>query len=516
MALVLLGTTSAALLDYLFKAKAVETFGPGDGLLRFFALYYAVTSLIAFLLQTLGSRPVLERFGLALTTSTPSIALLAGSIGGLIAPGFGSLVVARGGESIFRGSWFRSGYELFFTPLPAAERRAAKSLIDVALDRLGDAVGGGFVRLAVAFVPLAQSSTILFAGMAASVGAIVAASHLNRWYVRTLERSLVNQGGGVNLSDTNDGATARVLLSIRQRHEDRHPPARTGAVSVWAADRMIQDILSLRSGNHDRVINVLSRPEGLRAGVVAHAIPLLASEPVADYAMFALRKVAEERVGELLDALLDPNQEFAVRRQLARVFSVAVSQRAADGLMFALDDSRFDVRFQSARSLAAIVEKNSRIRIDRQRVEDVVIREVADSRPIWESGRLLDGIVSESPLEEFVRDRAVQSLAHVFTLLSLVLPREPLQIAFRSLQSADRRLRGTALEYLEGVLPSHIRQSLWPFLVYRRGRGLVQKREEIFANLLRSSSSPTLMGIAGHLQTRQGAGSERPNAYPDR
>ncbi len=45
MALVLLGTTSAALLDYLFKAKAVETFGPGDGLLRFFALYYAATSL---------------------------------------------------------------------------------------------------------------------------------------------------------------------------------------------------------------------------------------------------------------------------------------------------------------------------------------------------------------------------------------------------------------------------------------------------------------------------------------
>ena len=75
MALVLLRDHERGALDYLFKAKAVETFGPGDGLLRFFALYYAVTSLIAFLLQTLGSRPVLERFGLVLTTSTPSIAL---------------------------------------------------------------------------------------------------------------------------------------------------------------------------------------------------------------------------------------------------------------------------------------------------------------------------------------------------------------------------------------------------------------------------------------------------------
>ena len=75
--LVLLGTTSAALIEYLFKAQAVETFGPGDNLLRFFAVYYAATNLITFILQTLSSRAILERFGLALTTSTPSIALLA-------------------------------------------------------------------------------------------------------------------------------------------------------------------------------------------------------------------------------------------------------------------------------------------------------------------------------------------------------------------------------------------------------------------------------------------------------
>ena len=104
VALVLLGTTSAALMEFLFKARAVETLGSGDGLLRFFAVYYGITSLIAFLLQFLGSRIALERFGLALTASTPSIALLAGSLGSLIAPGLGGLMVARGGESVFRGS----------------------------------------------------------------------------------------------------------------------------------------------------------------------------------------------------------------------------------------------------------------------------------------------------------------------------------------------------------------------------------------------------------------------------
>ena len=65
--------------------------------------------------------------------------------------------------------------------------------------------------------------------------------------------------------------------------------------------------------------------------------------------------------GALTDALLDPNQHFDVRRRLARVFSVCVSQRAAGGLLLALDDARFDVRFQAARSLNAIVEKNPRV-----------------------------------------------------------------------------------------------------------------------------------------------------------
>jgi hypothetical protein len=81
----------------------------------------------------------------------------------------------------------------------------------------------------------------------------------------------------------------------------------------------------------------------------------------------------------------------------------------------------------------------------------------------------------------------------VFTLLALVLPREPLQIAFRGLHTDDQNLRGTALEYLEGILPPPIRQRLWPFLEDRRplerqGRA----HDDILADLLRSNRSIVL------------------------
>jgi ATP:ADP antiporter, AAA family len=504
--LVLLGTTSAALVDYLFKAQAIEAFGRGDNLLRFFALYYAATSVLAFALQTSASRMVLERFGLAVSAGTPAGALLAGSIVSLVAPGFGSLLMARGGESVFRSSFFRAGYELFYTPIPADEKRAAKTLIDVGFDRLGDGVGGGAVRLAILLAPVSQSSAILSLAIMCSAGALWAASRLNRGYLGTLASSLVDLSRRAAVDPIDAKTTVSGIrppwllagdgaepLTSHARHTDgtsaRH------AIDPASLEPEVRDILGLRSRDRRRVVEVLSREDGLTAGLVPHAITLLAWDQVADHALFALRKVAEERIGQLVDALLDPNQDFAVRRRLARVFSVCVSQRAASGLMFGLDDPRFDVRFQSARSLSAIIEKNPLVQIDSAQIFAVVLREVAVGRGVWESRRLLDGADEgnrPTTLDEFVRTRAGESLAHVFTLLSLALPREPLQIAFRSLYTDDEQLQGTALEYLESVLPPAIRQRLWPFIERRAVARSVRPREEVMAELLRSNHSIVL------------------------
>jgi ATP:ADP antiporter, AAA family len=410
--------------------------------------------------------------------------------------------MARGGESVFRGSLFRSGYELFYTPIPAAEKRAAKAIVDVGFDRLGDAMGGGLVKAVLLVAPAVQYPAILAISMACSAGAIFAASRLNRGYIRTLEKSLINRAVEIDLSDVADGTTRTLMLRTLgrsradlglPRSDDADGPRGQPTVGSAALDPDVQMILRLRSRNRDDVARLLRAEEGVPAALVPHVISLLAWDPVAEDAVFALRKIAEERIGELTDALIDPNQDFAVRRRLARVFAVCVSQRATDGLMLGLDDLRFEVRFQCGRSLAAILDKYPANRIDREQIFTVVLREAAVGRPVWESRRLLDGLdASDSApgVDAFVRGRAGQSLAHVFTLLSLVLPREPLQIAFRSLFTDDRQLQGTALEYLEGILPAPIRQRLWPYLEDRRpAKGSTRQGPEIVEELLRSNAS---------------------------
>ena len=500
-ALVLLGTIGAALIDYLFKVQAVQQFGSGDSLLRFFAIYYAGVSLLAFVVQSSVGTLALEKLGLAITASTPSLALVVGGIGGMIFPGLEGAIVARAGESTFRGSLFRTGYEIFYTPVPADEKRAAKSIIDVGFDRFGDAIGGGLIRLLILLPATRQYGAIMLVSIVVSAAAVYIARRLSAGYIHTLERSLIDRAVELDLSDIEDITTRTVVLKTMatpfvsgltyERERDRTTATTTLGPPI--SDPEVQEILALKSRDRDRILKVLRDEEGLPGTLIPHVIPLLAWDPVAEDAVRALRKVAEERVGELVDALLDPNQPFAVRRRLARAFSVCVSQRAVDGLLLGLEDLRFEVRFQCGRSLAAILEKNSRIRIDRERVFDVVRREVAVSRPVWQSHRLLDSVETtedRSFVDEFLKDRAGQSLAHVFTLLSLVLPTSPLQIAYRGLHTDDPKLRGTALEYLEGVLPQDISQRLAPFIgIGAHTTQDARPREEILADLLRSNES---------------------------
>ena len=162
-------------------------------------------------------------------------------------------------------------------------------------------------------------------------------------------------------------------------------------------------------------------------------IPLLGVRAVAGDAMQALQRVADQHPGALIDALLDPSNPPAVRRRLARVLSACRSQIVADGLLMALDDEPLDVRVQCARSLFRIRRRCSEIRFDGERMLDLVRSELT---------------------------REASDLAHLFTLLSFVVPVQPLRAAYRGLRGADPHARGTALEYLHGILPKDVRVAL--------------------------------------------------------
>jgi hypothetical protein len=503
-ALVLLGTIAETFVDQAFKTQVQAATGKGPSLGSFFSLYYAALSLITFVVQSGGSRYVLEKFGLAVATGTPALMFIVGGAATLAAPGLRSLTLTRASEAVLHASIYRAAYELFYTPIAPHDKRTVKLLIDVGVDRTGDIVGATITRQVLWIPQPGQTTVLLLLAMGFAGVALLAASRLTRGYQEALEQSLLSRAVELDLSEAEDLTTRTTMVralrnagtasssTIDRDLATRRLGERRPATPVFA-DSDVQQIMALQSGDRESIRRLLRSDKGLSAAVVPGVIALLAQDDMSHDCMHALQAVAEERVGELIDALTDPNQPFAVRRRLAQVFSVCVSQRATDGLLLGLEDLRFEVRYQCGRSLLAITEKNPVVRIDRERIFACVHREVTVNRGVWENRRLLDRLTEDddrSLLTGLVRDRASQSLAHVFTLLALVLPTEPLRIAFHGLHTDDEGLRGTALEYLESVIPPDIRDRLWPFLEDRRQPGKVQRpRDEALANLLRSNVS---------------------------
>lgn len=493
---VLLATISAAFIDYVFKVQVNASFDSGQRLGSFFALYYAAVSLATFTVQAFASRAILEKLGLSAAMSAAPLTVVAGGAMALINPGLSAIVATRAGDAIFRGSLLRAGYEVFFTPIAPSDKRAVKTVVDVGVDRAGDILAAGVIQLLVWSAVDRQLGVLLGLAVVCSFAVLVLANGLRRGYTAALEQSLRNRAIELELNDVDDRLTRTVLLKTLP-----HVGSRLSAGSAVGGHETpasvstgleLHDIRALRSRDANRVRHVLHRDAPLPPPLVRYAIGLLEWDAVAEDAARALRVVADQHVGQLVDALTDPKQPFAVRRRLARVFSACSSQRAADGLLLGLEDLRFEVRVQCGRSLSAVVARNPGIQIDSARVSAIILREVAVSRRVWEGRRLIDGVAEDdrSPLDELVGERASRALAHVFTLLGLILPAEPLRIAYRGLHTSDSGLRGTALEYLEGVLPPDIRDRLWPFLEpgpesRRAGRPLA----EVLEDLLRSNQS---------------------------
>jgi AAA family ATP:ADP antiporter len=469
--LVFLTTSSAAVLDYLFKSQAAKSFAGGDALLRFFAVYYSSTAVLTFLMQTSVGRPALEALGLARTVASLPAAVFAGSVGALFAPRLAVMTIARGLESVLRGSLFRSGYELFYTPVPVAEKRSAKSVIDVAFDRLGDAAGGGIVQLILMTIPAMATNAILMicAGLAA-LGLWVA-RQLDRAYVQVLERGLLTRAVELDISQVEDVTTRSTLLRALQKRDQTMtvlpqvaPPQVEQTSSGYGLESVVQRLIDLRSGKADRVRAALEGMDRLRSLLVPQIIRLLAWDEVSPAARRVLASSAAKIQGQLIDAMLDPKEDFAVRRRIPRILAVVDSRLAVQGLIEGLKDPRFEVRFQCGRALYYILQRNPDFTVEPSAIFAAVEKELSVGKSVWQSHHLLDqreGAEDYLFLDEQLRERADQALEHVFSLLGLVLPREPLKVAFRALHTEDRLLRNLALEYLEGTLPESVRRQLW-------------------------------------------------------
>ena len=133
--------------------------------------------------------------------------------------------LARGLELVLRGSFLRSGYELFFTPVPPREKRAVKTFIDVGCDRMGDAVGAGILYLLLFLGPRQAVTPILLVALGLAVIGMMITSRMDAAYLAVLSHGLMSRAVELNEAEVQDSTTLSAVLRTIHRpgaHAPRH------------------------------------------------------------------------------------------------------------------------------------------------------------------------------------------------------------------------------------------------------------------------------------------------------
>lgn len=491
----------SAVSDYVLKAEASRAMTSVRDLTQFFAVFHTAVSLCTFLVQAGVAQRALQGIGLGGTLAVLPVCMLAS---GLVAGTLTRLWTAaalKGTESTLSNSLFRSAYELLYTPIGERRRRRAKALIDVGADRVGEILGSGLILGVLTVAAGAASSTVVWLVVVAAGLALWLSLRLNSGYVSELASSL--RAGTVRMDpDQAHDMTTRLTVSqtlgavnraqlladierLRQAAPSSVPSSDTARLDLGglaASDvTLLRSLVELTCGDPVRAAGELSRPP-LDGRLVPQVIALLGDDRTARAARAALRRVASDAAGQLGDALLNAKQPYRVRRRIPAILAAVPSERVVSILLGALVDERFEVRRRSAQALYALVRAHGELRPEPSVLFEAAARELSS----WP-----DPGTRSKPVD---RDRMTSELRHVLTLLGLATGFDAVELASRALESNDARLRGTALEYLDNVLPAQLRAQLFERIGAPAGEAHAPRsRTELVEELNRSLAGFSLL-----------------------
>jgi len=436
--------------DFALKQAAAARFTHLEPLVRFFAVFYTAAALASFLMQVLVSRRLLDAIGVGRTLSVPPLfSIVLGGLS-LLAPSLITIGAMRGSDLALGPSLYRTAFEPLFTPVAAASKRRAKALIDVVFDKGGETLASllilGLLSVAPALLLRAPAALVIVS----SALAVMLSLRAQRGYVYELEASLRAGTANDDLPDPDHARhlllTGKSLAIDREKLMDRITHLRLSRVdaaqSPAPARPVVEPVEQIASavrvllGTDPKAIKDLLSGGPLDGRLAAFVIPHLADDALAKPAVEALRAMGAEVLGVLAEAMHSQSLPAAARRRIPHVLRNARGQRVVHSLFWALSSDAIEVRYRAALALGEVTRDNRELLPEHSQIYALVLNEVA-----------------RGPLDHAALD-------HVFALLALALNRGALELARQGVLSEDRKLRGTALEYLESLLPETVRAPL--------------------------------------------------------
>lgn len=198
----------------------------------------------------------------------------------------------------------------------------------------------------------------------------------------------------------------------------------------------------------------------------------------------ALGEVGDTIVGALRDHLGDCSVSIEARREIPAILVKVGTPAAARVLMENLMESDTALRFRIISALNKLCCLHPEIETDIQTLETVLAAEILGH---YRSYQILDKLEatggSKDPVAPALTESVQQELERIFRLLGLLYPHLDLHAAYLGLQSKSAAVHDNALEFLDNVLKSQLRDMLVPLL---DGKITVGERARIANRLVRA------------------------------
>ncbi|MBX3126222.1 MAG: hypothetical protein KF718_05875 [Polyangiaceae bacterium] len=293
--LALLAAVTFTLVDYTFKSQVAAAIAP-ERLGVFLAQTYLALNVASLAVQLLLVQRTVQRLGVTGALALLPALLVLGGVGVAAVAGLATALVLKGADGALRHSLHRTSVELLYVPMEDRSRTKAKTLIDVLVQRAGQALGSVLILalLAVGAGPRVLGIAIALCATLWVVLALDLRQHFLNLFRRTLESSAHRRAVFPEL----DLSSLEAVIASLNSQNDRQVVAALDYLELEGKSRLVPSL-------------ILYHPS---EAVVVHALALLARAGRADVTPLARRLVGHADATVRAAALralskLDPRRE---------------------------------------------------------------------------------------------------------------------------------------------------------------------------------------------------------------
>lgn len=198
----------------------------------------------------------------------------------------------------------------------------------------------------------------------------------------------------------------------------------------------------------------------------------------------ALGEFGDTIVGALRDHLGDSSIDIDCRRQIPGVLAKIGTPAAAQVLMEHILEGDTTLRFRIISGLNKLRRLHPEIQADEQLLETVLAAEILGHYRSYQILDKLGALVDDQdPVASALNDSMQQELERIFRLIGLLYPHLDVHSAYLGLQSKNISVHDNALEFLDNILKSQLREMLVPLL---DGKVSVSERARMAQRLVKS------------------------------